>query len=106
MTRTHPRSLIMLQHPIQYQLILPSIYDTCQAELLLTKASTLCPKDHSTNLRGFKVSSNIDVTSDVQEPICIPKCVHTEQFTVPFYFHAQQVCITTLLFSTWYLQAL
>ena len=52
MTRTHPRSLIMLQYPIQYQLIVPSIYKTCQAELLLeTKASTLCPKDHSTNLR-------------------------------------------------------
>ena len=68
------RSLIMLQYPIQYQLILPSIYNTCQAELLLeTKASTLCPKDHSTNLCGFKVSSNIDVTSDVQEPICVPK---------------------------------
>ena len=66
MTRTHPQSLIMLQYPIHYQLLLPSIYNTCQAELLLeTKASTLCPIDHSTNLRGFKVSSNIDVTSDV-----------------------------------------
>ena len=55
---------------MQYQLILPSIYDTRRAELLLeTKASTLCPKDHSTNLHGFKVSSNIDVTSDVQEPM-------------------------------------
>ena len=60
MTRTHPRSLIILQYPIEYQLILPSKYNTCQAELLLeTKANTLCPKDHSTNLRGFKLSSNL-----------------------------------------------
>ena len=58
-----PSSLIMLQHPIQYQFY--HLYTThvklicCYIE---TKANTLCPKDHNTNLRGFEVSSNIDVT--------------------------------------------
>ena len=59
----------MLQHPMQYQLILSFMYDTRRAELLLTKASTLCPNYHSTNLSGCKVLSNNDVPSDVQVPM-------------------------------------
>ena len=66
-----PSSLIMLQHPIQYQ-----FYHLCMRHATLNccwkpKLVTLCPKENSTNLRGFKVSSNINVTSDVQEPMHI-----------------------------------
>ena len=65
-----PFSLIMLQHPIQYQ-----FYHLYMTHATLNccwkpKLVTLCPKENSTNLRGFKVSSNINVTSDVQEPMC------------------------------------